>query len=149
MKAAVLTIGDELTCGYRLDTNSQAISRRLVSVPIDVALHLTVGDTFEDIQRGLHTTLGVADVVIATGGLGPTEDDLTRQTIAAHFGLELVEDPEALARIAVPRLLAAQNAVMRRMANLDTLMLFQPAVDAGVGFVVDRHPIRLLAHESG
>ena len=99
MKAAVLTIGDELTCGYRLDTNSQAISRRLVSVPIDVALHLTVGDTFEDIQRGLRTTLGVADVVIATGGLGPTEDDLTRQTIAAHFGLELVEDPEALARI--------------------------------------------------
>ena len=99
MKAAVLTIGDELTCGYRLDTNSQAISRRLVSVPIDVALHLTVGDTLEDIQRGLRTTLGVADVVIATGGLGPTEDDLTRQTIAAHFGLELVEDPEALARI--------------------------------------------------
>lgn len=99
MKAAVLTIGDELTCGYRLDTNSQAISRRLVSVPIDVTLHLTVGDTFEDIQRGLRITLGVADIVIATGGLGPTEDDLTRQTIAAHFGLELVEDSEALARI--------------------------------------------------
>ncbi len=99
MRAAILTIGDELTCGYRLDTNSQAISRRLAAVPVQVALHLTVGDTVEDIQRGLRIVLDVADVVIATGGLGPTEDDLTRQTIAAHFGLGLVEDAEALARV--------------------------------------------------
>ena len=99
MRAAVLTIGDELTCGYRLDTNSQVVSRRLASVPIDVVTHMTVSDGRQAIQRGLRTTLDVADVIIVTGGLGPTEDDLTRQTIADHFGLDLVEDVEALARI--------------------------------------------------
>ena len=99
MKAAILTIGDELTCGYRLDTNSQAISRRLALLPAEVVLHLTVSDDVEAIQRGLRTALDAADVLVITGGLGPTEDDLTRQAIAAHFGLGLVEDVEALARI--------------------------------------------------
>ena len=99
MKAAILTIGDELTCGYRLDTNSQAISRRLATVPLDVILHLTVEDDTEAIHKGLRTALDAAGVVIATGGLGPTEDDLTRQAAATYFGLELVEDTEALARI--------------------------------------------------
>lgn len=99
MKAAILTIGDELTCGYRLDTNSQAISRRLATVPLDVILHLTVEDDTEAIHKGLRTALDAAGVVIATGGLGPTEDDLTRQAIASYFSLELVEDAGALARI--------------------------------------------------
>ena len=97
MKVTILTIGDELTCGYRLDTNSQTISRRLISVPAEVVLHLTVNDDMGAIHRGLRAALGAADVVIVTGGLGPTEDDLTRQSIAACFGLELVEDAKALA----------------------------------------------------
>jgi nicotinamide-nucleotide amidase len=99
LKAAILTIGDELTCGYRLDTNSQAISQRLSLLPADVVLHLSVGDDWGTIHTALHIVRRMADVVIVTGGLGPTEDDLTRQAIAAHFGLELVEDAEALARI--------------------------------------------------
>jgi nicotinamide-nucleotide amidase len=99
MRAAILTIGDELTCGYRLDTNSQVLSRRLALLPADVILHLSVGDDLEAIHRGLDVALEAADVVVITGGLGPTEDDLTRQTVAAHFGLGLVEDAEALARI--------------------------------------------------
>ncbi len=99
MKAAILAIGDELTCGYRLDTNSQAISRRLTLLPAEVVLHVTANDTPETIQRGLRATLNAADVVVVTGGLGPTEDDLTRQVIAAHFGLELVEDAGALDHI--------------------------------------------------
>ena len=99
MKVTILTIGDELTCGYRLDTNSQAISRRLATVPLDVILHLTVEDDTEAIHKGLRTALDAAGVVIATGGLGPTEDDLTRQAVATYFGLELVEDAGALARI--------------------------------------------------
>ncbi|MGD1996213.1 MAG: molybdopterin-binding protein [Anaerolineae bacterium] len=99
LKAAVLTVGDELTCGYRLDTNSQTISRRLATVPLEVELHLTVGDDAESIRSALSAALDVADIVIVTGGLGPTEDDLTRQAVAAYFGLDLVEDAEALARI--------------------------------------------------
>jgi nicotinamide-nucleotide amidase len=99
LKASILTIGDELTCGYRLDTNSQAISRRLASVPAEVVLHMTVGDDVASIHRGLGIALDVADVVIITGGLGPTEDDLTRQAVTAYFGLDMVEDAEALARM--------------------------------------------------
>jgi nicotinamide-nucleotide amidase len=99
LKAAILTIGDELTCGYRLDTNSQVVSQRLSLLPAEVILHLSVGDDIEAINIGLHVARRMADVIVVTGGLGPTEDDLTRQAIAAHFGLELVEDAEALVRI--------------------------------------------------
>jgi len=99
MRVAILTIGDELTCGYRLDTNTQTIARRLSILPAEVVLHLTVGDEPEAIHRGLDVALGTVDVVSVTGGLGPTEDDMTRQAIAAHFGLEMVEDTEALARM--------------------------------------------------
>lgn len=99
MRAAVLAVGDELLTGYRLDTNSQAISRHLTTVPLDVTLHLTVGDDSDAICRALQTALQEAEVVAVTGGLGPTEDDLTRQAVATYFGVPLVEDAEALARI--------------------------------------------------
>jgi nicotinamide-nucleotide amidase len=105
MKAAVLAIGDELTCGYQLDTNSQFISRRLATLPADVVLHLSVGDDLRAIHTALHVAMHMtkADeepaVLVISGGLGPTEDDLTRQAVAAHFGLALVEDADALARI--------------------------------------------------
>ncbi|NLE45918.1 MAG: hypothetical protein GX620_14445 [Chloroflexi bacterium] len=96
MKAAILAIGDELTCGYQLDTNSQTVSQRLVTIPVDVVLHIAVGDDAHAIDDALDFALATADAVIIAGGLGPTEDDLTRQVIAAHFGRALVEDPIAL-----------------------------------------------------
>jgi nicotinamide-nucleotide amidase len=105
MKAAVLAIGDELTCGYQLDTNSQFIARRLAALPADVVLHMSVGDDLNAIHTALHVAMhmtgadGAPAVVVAAGGLGPTEDDLTRQAVAAHFGLALVEDADALAHI--------------------------------------------------
>jgi nicotinamide-nucleotide amidase len=95
-RAAILAIGDELTSGYRLDTNSQAIARRLAAIPLHVTMHLAVEDELESIRRGLHVALDAADVVVATGGLGPTADDLTRQAVAATFERELVEDEQAL-----------------------------------------------------
>jgi nicotinamide-nucleotide amidase len=97
--AAILATGDELTCGYRLDTNSQVISRRLTALSMEVTAHVTVGDAAASIEEGLYTALQAADVVIVTGGLGPTEDDVTRQVIASAFDLPLVEDAEALAHI--------------------------------------------------
>jgi nicotinamide-nucleotide amidase len=105
MKAAALAIGDELTCGYQLDTNSQFISRRLVALPADVVLHMAVGDDLHAIHTALHVAMhmtkvdGEPAVVVISGGLGPTEDDLTRRAVAAHFGLALVEDADALAHI--------------------------------------------------
>lgn len=99
MKASILTIGDELTCGYQLDTNAQFIARRLNALPADVVLHASVGDDVDAIRTALHAALRMANVIVIAGGMGPTEDDLTRQAIAAHFGVELVENAQALAHI--------------------------------------------------
>jgi nicotinamide-nucleotide amidase len=99
MKAAILTIGDELTCGYQLDTNAQFIARHLTTLPADIVLHMSVGDDVDAIRAALRVALRAVDVLIVAGGLGPTEDDLTRQAIAAHFGVALVENPQALAHI--------------------------------------------------
>nr|HID12337.1 damage-inducible protein CinA [Anaerolineae bacterium] len=142
MKAAILTIGDELTCGYRLDTNSQAISRRLTLLPIEVILHLTVGDDLGAIRHALRTVLDAADVVIVTGGLGPTEDDLTRQAIAAHFGLELVEDAEALARIRERfahrgRTMPESNRVQAQVPAGSTIIYNERGTAAGFYLPVD------------
>jgi nicotinamide-nucleotide amidase len=105
MKAAILAIGDELTCGHQLDTNSQFISRCLAALPADVVVHMSVGDDLNAIHTALHVATHMTDVagessvIVVAGGLGPTEDDLARQAVAAHFGLELVEDAGALAHI--------------------------------------------------
>jgi len=146
MKAAILAIGDELTCGYRLDTNSQAISRRMALLPAEVVLHLTVCDDLDAIHRGLRITLNVADVVIATGGLGPTEDDLTRQAVAAYFGLELVEDTEALARIqerfahrgrTMPSTMLASNRIQAQVPAGSTIIHNDRGTAAGFYLLVD------------
>jgi nicotinamide-nucleotide amidase len=123
MKSAIFAVGDELTCGYRLDTNSQFIARHLTALPTEVVLHLSAGDDMAAIQQALRVALDVADALVITGGLGPTEDDLTRQAVAAYFGLELVEDAEALARI--------QERFSRRRLPLPESNRIQALVPAG------------------
>lgn len=97
--AEIVSIGDELTSGQRLDTNSQYLSQRLVELGIQVRFHTTVGDELEDNVAAFQVAASRADIVIATGGLGPTADDLTREALAAAFGLPLELRPEALAHI--------------------------------------------------
>lgn len=99
MRAAILTIGDELTSGYRLDTNAQHLARHLTALPVDVVLHLSVPDELCAIHDAIDVALEAADILVMTGGLGPTEDDLTRGAVAEHFGQDLVEDQEALKRV--------------------------------------------------
>src|SRR3954465_13227996 len=99
MRAEIIAIGDELTSGQRLDTNSRWLSERLGEIGIHVAFHTTVGDDLESNVAVFRTAIDRADVVISTGGLGPTADDLTRAAIAAAAGVELVQDDAALAHI--------------------------------------------------
>jgi nicotinamide-nucleotide amidase len=99
MRAEVIAIGDEITSGQRLDTNSQWISERLGEIGIPVAFHTTVGDDLEDNIAVFRIAIDRAEVVVATGGLGPTADDLTRDAIAAAAGVDLVQDDVALAHI--------------------------------------------------
>ncbi len=99
MKAEILSIGSEITSGQNLDTNAQWLSRRLAELGIPVGFHTTVADDLADNLAVVRAALDRADLVIATGGLGPTQDDLTREAIAAVAGVELVEDAASLDHI--------------------------------------------------
>ena len=99
MSAEVISIGDELTSGQRLNTNSQWLSQRLAELGYNTTYHTTVADDLEANRRVFREALSRADVVIATGGLGPTDDDLTREAIAATTNLSLELDSGALAHI--------------------------------------------------
>jgi nicotinamide-nucleotide amidase len=91
--AEVISIGDELTSGQRLDTNSRWLSQMLSDLGILVQAHQTIGDYLEPMCDAFRHAAGRADVVIVTGGLGPTQDDLTRQALAAAFAAQLDFDP--------------------------------------------------------
>ncbi len=99
MKVEIISIGSELTSGQNLDTNSQWLSRRLAEIGVRVAFHTTVGDDMADNIACFTLAVQRADLVICTGGLGPTQDDLTREVIATVAGVSLREDRESLARI--------------------------------------------------
>jgi nicotinamide-nucleotide amidase len=99
MRAEIISIGDELTTGQRLDTNSQWVAERLLEIGVPVAFHTTVGDRLADNVLVFRQACERADIVVATGGLGPTADDLTRHALAAVAGVPLVQDDASLAHI--------------------------------------------------
>ncbi len=99
IKAEIISIGSELVSGQSLDTNSQWLSRELGSLGISTAFHTTIGDDLDDNVAVFRTASERADLVLTTGGLGPTQDDLTRDALASAAGVGLYEDPESLAAI--------------------------------------------------
>ncbi len=99
MLAEVISIGDELTSGQRLDTNSQWLSTRLGELGVRAMWHTTVGDDLETNMQAFRQAAQRADLIVSTGGLGPTADDLTRDALAAAAGVELVLDEAALEHI--------------------------------------------------
>src|SRR5687768_6351609 len=99
MRAEVISIGDELITGQRLDTNSQWLSQRLTEIGVDVAFHTTLGDNLPDNVAAFKLATSRAEVVVVTGGLGPTADDLTREALAAAVAVALVRDEASLAHI--------------------------------------------------
>ena len=92
MNIAILTIGDELLRGKTINTNAAFLGENLQSIGLEVQLNLTVPDRPEAIRHALDWLLPQADVVITTGGLGSTGDDLTRDTVAAYLNLPLAVD---------------------------------------------------------
>lgn len=94
---AILAIGDELTCGERVDTNSAWIAARAANLGVRTVEHRTAGDDLEQIKGAIRDLAAVSGVLVITGGLGPTLDDLTRHALAAVLNEPLVEDPQALA----------------------------------------------------
>jgi nicotinamide-nucleotide amidase len=99
MRAEIIAIGDELTTGQRLDTNSQWLAERLTECGVEVAFHTTIGDNLADNVAAFQVAVRRVDVVVVTGGLGPTADDLTREALAATAGVGLVRDEASLDHI--------------------------------------------------
>jgi nicotinamide-nucleotide amidase len=97
--AAILSIGDELALGQVLDTNSAWLADRLFSLGVRTIEHATVEDDAERIAATIDRLAEASDLLLITGGLGPTADDLTRDALAAVLGDELVEDENALSAI--------------------------------------------------
>jgi nicotinamide-nucleotide amidase len=99
MKASIIAVGSELLGSTRLESNSRELARVLERYSVPVERKSIVGDDREAIGRDLRFALASADIVLITGGLGPTEDDVTKEAVAAALGLELEESPEVLAHI--------------------------------------------------
>ena len=88
-KAVILSTGDEITTGRIVDTNANYLADKLAEIGIDLAAVLTVGDVPERLEWAWRTAIEMADVVISTGGIGPTADDLTTETVARITGRKL------------------------------------------------------------
>ncbi|TWT91573.1 competence/damage-inducible protein A [Stieleria varia] len=141
--AEVISIGDEMTSGARLDTNGQWLSQRLGELGINVAFHTTVGDTMQHNIDVLRIASERADIVVCTGGLGPTQDDLTRQALADLVGVPLVLSESAMAHIA--NLFSQRQREMPERNRVQAMFpqgsqeIFNPQGTApGVDLLVDR-----------
>jgi len=99
MHAEILAIGDEILSGQLLDTNTQWLSQRLEELGVHVLYHSSVGDEIDPLAEVLRHAIARADIVVSTGGLGPTADDLTREALAKAVGRKLVLNEEALQHV--------------------------------------------------
>jgi nicotinamide-nucleotide amidase len=118
--AEILTIGDEILYGHITDTNSQFISTALDKAGIQVIRRTSVGDNKEAIINGLKSAEAIADIVIMTGGLGPTKDDITKKTLAEYFQTTLIMNEEVLSHI--ERLFASRGRVMNDLNKSQALI---------------------------
>lgn len=89
MKAEIITVGTEILLGDILNTNCRYLSRELAAMGIEIYYQITVGDNEERLLKTLEESLNRSDIVICTGGLGPTEDDITKEVCAKYFGYKL------------------------------------------------------------
>ena len=99
MKAEIITIGDELLIGQVVDTNSAWMAQRLNDEGIELYQITSVHDNREHILSALDEAFSRVDIVLTTGGLGPTKDDITKNVMCEYFGTQLVEDPHVRAHI--------------------------------------------------
>jgi nicotinamide-nucleotide amidase len=139
VRAELVAVGSELLLGASVDTNSTWISARLAEIGVDVHRHVTVGDNVERMAEAIGAAAGRADAVIVTGGLGPTQDDLTRAAVARLAGVELRRQPELVEHITemfarIGRTMPASNLVQADLP--DGARVLTP-VGTAAGFAID------------
>ena len=98
-QAEILAVGTELLLGNIANTNAQFLSELLASAGIDVLYHTAVGDNPRRLRQAVEIARGRCDLLVFTGGLGPTYDDMTKETVAEAFGLALEYHPEVMEEI--------------------------------------------------
>ena len=99
MIAEIIAIGSELLTPFRQDTNSLYLTSQLNSLGVEVGFKSIVGDNLRDLVRAVTVALSRADILVLSGGLGPTEDDVTREAVAQTLGLQLRRDPQIVQAI--------------------------------------------------
>jgi nicotinamide-nucleotide amidase len=97
--ASIITIGDELLIGQTIDTNSAFIAQELNKIGVWVKRRVAVGDVYDDIWQALDEERKTAQIIIITGGLGPTADDITKPLLSKYFGGKLVVNQDVLKHI--------------------------------------------------
>ncbi len=127
-RAVIVAVGSELLTPHKVDTNSLFLTEQLNAAGIAVRLKLVVGDDADDLAEALRHGMRCGDLVVVTGGLGPTDDDLTRETVAQLLGLPLTEDSAIVesirSRFATRRL--EMPAINRRQAQVPAGALVLP-----------------------
>ena len=121
-KASIISIGNELLSGQTVDTNAAYLSQRLLSIGVPVVSSYTIGDDTDSVVRSFNLASSDADIILATGGLGPTDDDLTRQALAKLLGSELKLQDELLQTI--QDFFTSRN---RQMASKNKIQAYIPA----------------------
>lgn len=99
MKAAIITIGDEILIGQIVDTNSAWMAQKMTSAGFEIVEKIAIGDDAQQIKKTIDDVFTRVDVILTTGGLGPTKDDITKKTLCEYFDTELVFDESVLENI--------------------------------------------------
>lgn len=122
IKAHIITIGDEILYGQILDTNAQWMSAQLDSVGVKVTQRITIGDVKTDILNTIKLSEEKADIILITGGLGPTQDDITKSCLAEYFDVGVEMNEQALVDVTTmfKRFKFKLTEVNRLQANLPT-----------------------------
>ncbi len=141
VKAELISIGDEVLTGHTIDSNASFIAQRMIEAGCDLQWRVTVGDDVADIVTAIRTALTRADVVITTGGLGPTHDDRTKEALCAVFHCKLVHHPEILEELL--RRYAARKMTMPRSNENQAMLpdgarLFPNQLGSAVGICMEQ-----------
>lgn len=139
--AAVLTVGTELTSGLRPDTNVTEIACALTETGHDVRVTTSVPDDIDTAEAELRRLIGLCELVIVTGGLGPTHDDITREAAARALGIDLIRDATSEARleavVAVHADARARGQVLRQADLLRGARVLEPSTGTAPGQIID------------
>lgn len=151
MRAEIITIGDELLIGQVVDTNSAWMAQRLNEVGIELHQITSVHDNREHVLSALDEAFSRADIVLTTGGLGPTKDDITKHVLCEYFGTTLVEDarvrarvcelykerPDVLNRLTATQWMVPQSAeILPNRVGSAPIMVFRKEVEKTSKFVI-------------